>query len=333
MSIPRTTPLRVLGQLTPEVRAEAAAWVAKLHGSRRTSSLEAALNSWLAADPLHARAFEVATEAWELGGALSTAAVPRTFDAHRRAPHFAFLRPALAAAVLMILGISAILYLRDSAVSTATGEQRTLTLEDGTRVTLNTNTRLAIQYTPKQRHIQLESGEAFFDVAKNPQRPFVVDAGRESVMALGTSFVVRRDEREVDVTLVEGKVSVTAVTSSDSATARLRETKVLSPGQRLRVTGISPSVDQPNIEAVTAWRRGEVVLDHTSLADAIREMNRYSTVKLVAMMPATDHIQVSGIFRAGDSARFAKAVADTHRLEVVEGPGRILLRASRDERR
>lgn len=317
--------------ITPEIRAEAAAWVAKLHGSGRTSSLEVALNSWLAADPLHARAFEVATEAWDLGGALSTAAVPRISHGRRLGPRFTFLRPALVTLVLAVLGVLTVAYLRDSSVSTATGEQRTLTLEDGTRVTLNTNTRLTIRYTPQQRHIQLQAGEVFFDVARDPQRPFVVAAGAESVVALGTSFIVKRDQDEVDVTLVEGKVSVTPLRSFDSATAKRSDTRTLSPGQRLRVAGAAPSVDRPNIEAVTAWRRGEVVLDHTSLADAIEEMNRYSTVKLVAVMPPTAHIQVSGIFRAGDSARFARAIADTHGLEVVETPGRILLRGPQDE--
>jgi transmembrane sensor len=312
--------------LSPETRAEAAAWVARLHGSDRKGSLEAALRTWLAADPLHARAFELATEAWELGGALSAAALPRIDPARQIESRIRWLTPLLAAAVIGGIVLGAIFYFRDPVITTSTGEQRSVTLEDGTRVTLNTDTRLTLHYTQGQRDVRLERGEAFFDVAENSQRPFVVIAGRQSVNALGTAFLVRRNGGEVDVTLVEGKVSVTTAPMAESpAGSSPSAAKVLAPGQRLRVAGSAPTIDQPSIEAVTAWRRGEVVLDHTRLADAVEEMNRYSPTKIVLAAPESGEIQVSGIFRTGDSARFARAIADTYRLDIVEEPKRILL--------
>jgi transmembrane sensor len=198
-------------------------------------------------------------------------------------------------------------------------------LEDGTRITLNTATRLVVHYTQQHRLVRLETGEAFFDVAKNPQRPFVVSAGGESVVALGTAFMVRRDNNEVEVTLVEGTVSVTTVTTAEPSLPPTHANKVLAPGQRLRVAGSTPTLDHPSIDAVTAWRRGEVMLDHTRLADAIEEMNRYSPVKIVLSAPEPADIRVSGIFRTGDSARFARAIADTYQLGIVEEHTRILL--------
>jgi transmembrane sensor len=301
-----------------EIRAEAAAWVARLHSSGRTSSLQTPLSTWLAANPLHAQAFEMATEAWELAGAVSAASLPRIDPSRRRSGGGLLRPPAIAAGafVAVIALVAILLFLRDPVIATGTGEQRSVVLQDGTRVSLNTDTRLAIHFTPQRRVVQLRRGEALFDVAKNAKRPFVVIAGDQSVVALGTVFMVRRQNDEVDVTLVEGKVTVATV----EATA-----KVLAPGERLRVAGSSHTLDRPSIEAVTAWRRGEVVLDHTPLAEAIAEMNRYSAVKIVASGQDLASIQVSGIFRTGDSSRFAQAVADTYQLDVVDEPERIRL--------
>jgi transmembrane sensor len=311
--------------LSPEIRAEAAAWVARLHGSGRKSSLETALKTWLAASPLHARAFELATEAWELGGAVPAAALPRIGSVRGHRPRVGWLRPLLASAAVILISSGAIFYLRDPAISTATGEQRSVTLEDGTRVTLNTDTQVRIHYTKAQRGVRLEAGEAFFDVAKNPQRPFVVSAGRESVVALGTEFMVRRDDDEVDVTLVEGRVSVSTTTAAGSAAPAPPMSHVLAPGERLRAAGSTPTLDRPSIEAATAWRRGEVVLDHLRLGDAVEEMNRYSPVKIVLSSAESADVRVSGIFRIGDSARFARAIASTYQLDIQEEPKRILL--------
>jgi transmembrane sensor len=139
-----------------------------------------------------------------------------------------------------------------------------------------------------------------------------VTAGDRTVRALGTSFVVRRDDARVAVTLVEGKVAVAD--------------EVLSPGTRVVYEGAAPvRRDQPNLERLTAWQRGVVMLEETPLADAIAEMNRYSTVKLDVEQPQVSAYEVSGIFRAGDSMRFARAVARTYGLVVTERPDRIVL--------
>lgn len=309
--------------LPDSVRAEAAAWVARLHGSARSRALEAGLRKWLSADPTHAHAFEIATEAWEVGGSIRGIAVPRMAYPFVDAPPRTGAgkrQLAMAATVLAVLAGVLFYFKLHTPISTAVGEQRMLTLIDGTRIFLNTDTRLFVQEDASQRRVRLTNGEALFEVAKNPHRPFVVTAGGQEVVALGTAFVVRSDTQKLSVTLMEGKVAISPV--SESAQAQT----ILTPGQRLTfVSRKPPQLDKPAIEEVTAWRRGEVILDKTRLQDAVAEMNRYSAVKLVIDDSQTTNIRVSGIFRAGDSVRFAQAVSETYRLAIAQEPQRILI--------
>jgi transmembrane sensor len=307
--------------LSDSVRAEAAAWVARIHSSSRSPALEAGMRKWLEADPAHARAFEIATEAWEIGGSVRSSAMPRTADPFVEAPSRKLVttrRVAIAATVLALAGTVIYLQREPPLIATAVGEQRMLTLNDGTRIFLNTDTRLFVKEDAAQRGVRLENGEAWFDVAVDPRRPFVVTAGDQKVVALGTDFVVRRESQQLTVTLVEGKVGVSPAAPSD------KPTRVLTPGQRLTfVGGKPPRLDEPAMHEVTAWRRGEVIFDKTRLQDAAAEMNRYSEVKLIIDGPQAADIRLSGIFRAGDSARFAQAVGVTYHLAIVHEAGRI----------
>jgi transmembrane sensor len=154
------------------------------------------------------------------------------------------------------------------------------------------------------------------------------------VQAIGTAFVVRRNDDELTVTLLEGKVRVVepsgeaGVGSADPARngfAAARQTP-LSPGQRLTVTPSGGStVDEPALDKVTAWRRGQVAIDDLSLAEAVREMNRYSPVKLVVADAAAGNLRVGGFFRIGDSRGFASAVAATYHLRLIEENDQIVM--------
>jgi transmembrane sensor len=288
--------------------AEASVWVARLHGPNRKEA-ERGVRHWLEKGANHARAFELATEVWdETGGLARVVRLERPRQAH-------IVRRVAALAAVVALAIAGVLsYGYFAGVSTNIGEQRLVTLEDGTRVMLNTATRLLIRYDDHERRVELKSGEALFDVAKQQSRPFVVEVGARQVRALGTSFVVRRDERQqrVQVTLVEGVISV--------------QDTVLSPGERLTLTDLQPPrLDRPAIDRVTAWRRGQIVLDDTPLAEAVVEMNRYSVVKLEVERPETADLLVNGLFQAGDAESFAAAMAQTYGIEVVREPERIVL--------
>jgi transmembrane sensor len=104
---------------------------------------------------------------------------------------------------------------------------------------------------------------------------------------------------------------------------------ILSPGERVTFAiGRERRLDEPRIEAVTAWRRGEVMLDNTALADAVAELNRYDKTTLIIDDPQIAVLNISGIYQAGDSGGFARTIAKLYDLDVVEGPNRIHLRAA-----
>lgn len=307
-------------KVTPELIAEAAAWVAILHGPNRTHATERGFARWLKRSDSHAQAFEEATEIWEEARALPR---PRRLRTYRRPPRQNFFTRHLAVGALLLvaLGAGIAFLLRDTSVATGIGEQRVLALEDGSRVILNTQTRVSVNYGKAARRIELAEGEALFEVAKHADWPFYVTAGDRTIRAVGTSFAVRRDQGRVCVTLVEGKVTV-ARTAEPTTTPPV----VLTPGERVVFAREKPAqIDHPTIEKLLAWQRREVALTDVALADAIAEMNRYSREQLVAQLPDGRPIRVTGLFRAGDSMSFARAVAEAYQLDVVKEDGEIKL--------
>jgi len=313
-----------------EIQAEAAAWIARLHGVDRTHEDDRSFRRWMAANELHARAFEKMTELWNAAAALESTVLQNRArgdvaghgGARRGASRMlAFSGALLAAFVIVFLGV---FHFDDDAIATRVGERRTLTLEDGTRLTLNTATRLQVQYTDTRRQVALETGEAFFEVARQPQRPFIVTTDNGAITAVGTTFAVRSLDHKTEVTLVEGKVTVVAPLQAPQPPF------VLIPGERLTLAAArKPAVDHPAVDKVTAWRQGLITLDQTQLKDAIGEMNRYSPIKLVMEQPNEMNVRVSGVFQAGDSLEFARALARTHGIRSQQIGNHILLYAPR----
>jgi transmembrane sensor len=313
-------------------RAEAAVWVVRLHGSRRSSKFEAGFRHWLAAHPENAEEFERVTAVWEAAPHASVAGLPRV---RGRQPSPMVNRWALAA--ILLIACCAGLWLvsrtsRDTIYVTGIGEQRLIPLGDGSRIALNSDSKVKIDYSAAIRRVYLIRGEAFFEVAHNPQRPFVVAVGDQQVTALGTAFEIRYDADHVDVILMEGKVTVTPASqdtpSSSQSSQNLRwkgassasqRGFVMAPGERLTIAkGVAPKVDEPRMDVITAWRRGEVMLDDTPLADAIAEMNRYNRSVLVVDENGLSNLRISGIYHTGDSAGFAQTVANLYGLRVTE---------------
>ena len=307
------------------VQAEAAAWIALLHSSERNAEIEAGLKRWIAADPLHAKAWEVATDIWnDTSGLPRRIPVPRVPASPPRRP---YLRPVLAAGLICLLaGGFAVRYFLRPTVNTVIGEQRTINLEDGTRVELNTDSHLVVSYDRQTRTVTLTSGEAYFQVA-HEQRPFIVIAGERKIMALGTAFTVRRDASVDDpltVTLIEGRVAVEPLETNPQTPAA--EVKILNPGERLRVhRHDQPTLDSPPMDKVTGWMRGQLIFDHTPLREAVAEFNRYSSLKITVASSEAAAIPVGGIFRINDSKSFARAVAQTNDLELTFRDGELVL--------
>ena len=308
-------------ELSPEVITEAAAWIARLHGPLRSAATERGFRAWLDEHADHARAFELATESWSELESLKGVAHVRVSAPSDSRPPQRWLRYGLAAAVVLVLWVGAWFYLRPESYTTRIGEQRAVVLADGTRVSLNTSTRIDVRYDRQQRRVILEEGEAYFEVAKQAAWPFVVVAGDRDIMAVGTAFLVRREPRAIAVTLLEGKVNITSEAAKEMT---------LAPGERATFAdnkGI-PRVDRPSVETLTAWQRGKVSIDNLSLSEAATEMNRYSRVPLVIETHDADEVRVSGIFRAGDSLSFAKVVAQHYGLEARLEAGRVVLSGS-----
>lgn len=303
--------------------AEAAAWITRLHGSNRSTEVEAGFREWLAADAGHAAAFESMTEIWDTVPAVPAGQLPRVV-VWERAPASRSWVPAAAVLAICAVAAFALSYMpRDPSYATDIGEQRIVNLDDGSRVSLNSETRMAIHFADRERRIVLEEGEAYFEVAQDARRPFVVVAGTHRVTALGTSFVVRYEADQTAVMLVDGKVSVT----TPQASAADIEPVVLTAGQRLTLAkGTIPTLDRPRVDAVAAWRRGELIFDSTLLADAVAEMNRYDKTPLVVDDPTVAALPVSGIYRTGDSPGFARIIAQMYGIRLVQEGGRIHLR-------
>lgn len=326
--------------MSTRIDAQAAAWISRLNADDRTTAVDAACREWLDADPRHRDAFEVANRMWESSATLPISLVarigrpysltteqarpPRNADRSRRT------RWLVAASVAVTMLAATLLYTqRPQILATQTGQQLTLPLEDGSRLTLNTDTRIRVRFSKEARRIDLQSGEALFDVAKDPARPFIVRAGEREIRAFGTEFVVRYDAQQTTVTLVNGKVSVSEdVTSRTGENAQVPPATILHPGERVTIGPRHQKVvDRPALDTVTAWRKGEIVFENTPLSTAIEEMNRYSTRKLRLGAGAIAQIPVSGLFRSGDSENFALALTATQPLTAVELAGEIEIRA------
>lgn len=329
----------------PARLAEASVWIARLHGDARGRALENGLRRWLLEDPDNARAFELATEVWEDAANLRRF-IPLQHSARKQTRTW---RPMLAAAACaMLLVIVGVVWLQyQGVISTGVGEQRQLVLDDGTRVFLNTDTRIVVKYDERARRVELRRGEALFNVAKRSDWPFIVRVGDRQVRALGTSFVVRKDAERTAVTLVEGSVLVTPLASAANTVAPTvieapgavaqtpsvpapaqhdRGEFTLEPGQRLTFSNDSAiKLDTPSVDRTTAWRRGQVILDDTPLQAAAAEMNRYNQTKLVVQEPEAGALLINGLFQAGDSTHFANAVAQAYGLEVIQRGNEIVI--------
>jgi transmembrane sensor len=219
--------------------------------------------------------------------------------------------PKIAAAMIVgiVLWVGASHLLNGNTVVTARGEQRSVTLADGSVITLNTDAALRVHLKAKERDIELLRGEARFQVAKDPARPFIVRAQSVQVQALGTVFNVRTGQGPAQVAVLEGHVAVDAlgdvVARGASPTTRnaggaIRHV-VLKAGERAIVDqGSLETGEGPPLEAVKAWTERRLVFQDQSLQDVLAEFNRYRTHPLVLDDPALGALVISGVFEIGD---------------------------------
>lgn len=301
---------------------EAARWVARIDAGDWSDADEAALTRWFDANPRGRGALLEAQAAWAMLDRRTAAAVsPQRRDASRIRSH----RPLVAGLIAASLAIAvAVPLLHDPATTyeTAIGDVRSVELPDGSRATINTASRVRIDYDATERDAHVDAGEAWFDVAKNPARPFVVRAGDVSVVAVGTAFSVRRTATGADVLVSEGKVRVRSI--ADGAEI------LLSAGERASVAAHVPpqavAVGAASIARALAWRSGRIDFEGTSVAAAIGEFNRYNRARLVLADPSIRDELLDGTFRIDDAAGFARAVGQGLDVPVdTRDPQRIVI--------
>ncbi len=279
------------------------------------------LAAWLEASPLHRECFESVERMWDDVGLCAGSPGVRGLraealaagPARRRWPRLA----TLAATLALVVGGASLgaLALRESPMRqapgqvyrTAVGERATVALADGSRLLLNTSSEVKVDFSGRRRGLQLVSGEAWFDVAKDPSRPFVVRAGDHTVTAVGTSFDVRMEKGALRVAVVEGRVALDAVNGE-----RISEVRA---GERIDVEGRA-AVLRPAGPVAGDWREGRIEFASATLSEAVAEMNRYRRTPIVVSDPKVGRMRVSGVFYTGESSGFLTALPLTHPVSV-----------------
>ncbi len=227
----------------------------------------------------------------------------------------------------LLAGLGYRLFAPAHRVATAIGEQRTLTLADGSLIRMNVDTDLRIDYGAGRRNIELVSGEAVFKVAPDKLRPFVVQTSTATVRAVGTQFNVYQRKSTV-VSVLEGRVQLTtqAVRGSASSPA---VTQSLGVGEEAQVTGgrIEKRA-HPDVAKAVAWGERRLYFDAMPLEEIVREFNRYGgPVRLRLAGIAVDSHRFGGTFNADDPAALADILEQQNDLSVERRRGEILIRA------
>lgn len=314
------------------VDTAATEWVSRI--DRGLNSEErATLDDWLALNVRHRGALMRAQAVWqgldraEVFGIADSVRRPPTWEPIRRLSTKRNAAMAATAVVLIVAGIVATLNLGRIYVNTAVGEIRQLPLTDGSRVTLDTQSKIAVEFTPSGRIVRLESGRALFEVVRDPKRPFLVRAGNMRVRAVGTGFMVRRQSGgEVELIVTKGVVDVWSDGNTPQNAMRLGAGSLTSLiGRRLN----SPkTLSVAEIERATAWKSGLIDVDGRTLGETVDEMNRYN-VRHIEVLDAHLAQQIlAGQVSSSDPAAFAEAAAAMFDAHVRAESDRLILEPS-----
>lgn len=203
--------------------------------------------------------------------------------------------------------------------ATPIGARESVVLEDGSKLTLNTSTQLRAKIDWNERIVWLDDGEAYFDIAHDAARPFVIIAGSRRVTVVGTKFSLRREGDRLKVDVVEGRVRVQSASSSPTLLSR-GETAI-SEGSNVLV---SRRTERQSL-AATSWLDGRLVFDQMTIAEAAAQFNRYNRKKLVIADPAAANVRIGGTFEAGNVEGFARLMQAGFGLVVESHDDRIVM--------
>ncbi|WBY08191.1 FecR domain-containing protein [Sphingomonas sp. 7/4-4] len=310
-------------------RDRAADWIIAREQGSWSDHDQQALDAWLEESDLNKAAFWRLEHSWReadrvaaLGSGLAAAPRGRA-SAWRLRPRTWAALTALAASVAAIVGVSfhEARPSRQAAVATASfatevGGHRSLGLSDGSRVELNTDTRVRTAIGGDRRAVWLDKGEAFFEVSHRDGLPFIVHAGSREITVLGTKFSVRRFGGKVTVWVREGRVRVENVEHASAARSAVVTAGgvALSDGAATLVTSASPE----RVEQALSWREGMLSFDQERLGDIALEFNRYNRKKIVIGDAEAANIRIGGAFPASEPDAFARLLRDAYALEIEE---------------
>jgi transmembrane sensor len=319
-----------------EIEQAAAAWLARRDREEWRDADEATLREWLSASVAHRVAFVRLNTAWAqtrrlralpaTGPQASSYGGPPT-EPDERGAHSRRMPLIATAAAFLIISTLGTLWLvtahPGASYRTAVGSIKALPMKDGSTITLNTDSDIRVAMSDTERRVDLDKGEAFFEVAKDLSRPFVVRVGAERVIAVGTKFSVRREAEDVRVIVTEGRVRVERTDAHQQPAAAL-----VSKGS-VAVAGAAGVLVQdealPEVEERLSWRLGFVVFHETRLSDAVAELNRYNERQIVIADPALGSMRIGGRFHSNNAEGFVRLLAEALPIRVEDDHGKIVL--------
>ncbi len=336
-----------------EIERQASQWLARRDGTDWSPQDQAAFEAWLGASMRHRVEYLRLQHVWKrtsrmkaVGAGIRSPLPPppgqwnlspffsRREEAAKTARSGSRLRFRALAASLVVaaaVGLAWQLWPPGNTFTTSVGATASVPIQDGSKITLNTDTRVKVSFTETERRIELQQGEAFFEVAKDPDRPFVVAAGDKRVVAVGTKFSVRRDISQagmgIHVVVTEGAVRVESV-NGDAVENIAPQPLPAGTVARANRSGLMVQTRPlPQAGEQLAWRRGVLVFRDVTLAQAAAEFNRYNQQKVVIGDAATAQLRVGGNFRTIDVDAFVRLLEQGYPVQTEERKGEIVVSA------
>lgn len=336
------------------IAAEACAWIAQFESGELSEKDLDAFREWIKRSPRHAAEMRRYAHLWDDLNLLTEMAQPIAAalkeknrlaepDLLGRTQSRRWLTAAAAALMLMI---GAGLYFLPNAeqrdgpifVSTEVGEHRFAELTDGTKIDVNTDSQLEVDFTEEVRKVRLLKGEALFTVAKDPDRPFIVYAGARTVTAVGTAFSVRLSDREsIEIVVSEGVVELASIPAiggraGEAGLVNAGPDAIMRAGQKALVKrdsiGAIEFVTPAEIERKLGWTEGILDFSDEPLADVIAELSRYTDLRIVILDPEIERLQFGGVFRIGEIDTLFGALEQSFGIRVVRSGGGLIYLSS-----
>ena len=326
------------------IRVAAHDWHARIEAGEMTPAERQAFETWLAAAPRHRAAYERAAALWrEVGGIERSALSPRSLrplarerliawagrtsrDGRRprRALRFAGGSAVIAALLLALLltGLPGLPFSGGERFETQIAETRSVALADGSRVTLGARSRVTVELEETRRLVRLRSGEAFFQVASDPTRPFVVEAGDTRVEALGTAFDLRYRDSGLRIAVAEGTVEVRTAGTKGAATSER-----LSAGQEIFADNQGALGDIAAIrpDAVGLWRHNRLVYTGARLSEVVADANRHHEDWIFLRDDTAAQLEITAVFDAGDIEGLLAALGEALPIAIRHLPGPVIM--------